>query len=481
MKKILCLVGLVALLLFSIYAQAADDPSATKIKAAVTAFNAVPREKNVLEAKNLKQAALDYSQEQSRAIIAKISPANVSFAEAIALSQRVFMGTGKPDDFSEESQIAVLNALRTKAQKADYAALGVLINDYLKQPRTFLEGLSNIDNKQGRTLATNMYFSLFDGDPPLAKDQSGFIRRKILENMANKPYSTVKDVQAVINQVSQTVLGAEDDHNIVREFTKNIVHHALQSKTFKPTIGEKDAFMKLLDVLDKNDALKASVAYIVDNQLTMEDANLALSVFAINPGAGDILPILEAKKALDAAGIQNNADDNLVQILKANPNDKTSFEGLVKSYTEYNEPLRLIVPPQEFVDGVKVAIRKANGRVLKGDVQLVVDKIIDGKGNFNMTASAKSKAFGDALAKAGCHDWTSLMFQGKFLEAAKYAYAEAVKAENDTAYVEWSGKLRTSIVCLDQCYNGRALDIVKWLNGDIATCPVPELKPAEKK
>jgi hypothetical protein len=67
------------------------------------------------------------------------------------------------------------------------------------------------------------------------------------------------------------------------------------------------------------------------------------------------------------------------------------------------------------------------------------------------------------------------MFRGEFLAAAQLAYGQLKAATSDKDYVQAAARLRQAIQCLDRCYNGRSLQTIKWLNGQLDTCPVPEL------
>ena len=85
-----------------------------------------------------------------------------------------------------------------------------------------------------------------------------------------------------------------------------------------------------------------------------------------------------------------------------------------------------------------------------------------------------SKAFAAKLPDG----YYKQMFNGEFVEAAKTAFSKARLCETDADYLMWIDRIRAAIVANDLYYNGRAIDFVKWINGSVATCPVPELTQA---
>jgi len=70
------------------------------------------------------------------------------------------------------------------------------------------------------------------------------------------------------------------------------------------------------------------------------------------------------------------------------------------------------------------------------------------------------------------------LLKGDYPAAALIAFNQAKAAPNDVVYKQWIMYLSGVVRASDQCYNGRAVDVIKWANGDAVTNPIPDLLPA---
>ena len=139
------------------------------------------------------------------------------------------------------------------------------------------------------------------------------------------------------------------------------------------------------------------------------------------------------------------------------------------------EPIRTTCcNAQTFVDDCKRDIRRKQGRATVSDLAPIVQRIVDGKGPWTSQTSDVSKAFAAKLPDG----YYKQMFNGEFVDAAKTAFGKARLSETDADYLLWIDRVRAAIVANDLYYNGRAIEFIKWINGSVATCPVPELMPA---
>ena len=67
------------------------------------------------------------------------------------------------------------------------------------------------------------------------------------------------------------------------------------------------------------------------------------------------------------------------------------------------------------------------------------------------------------------------LLRGEYPAAFREAYARAKAAETDRDYVAWVNAAAGAIRCMEQHYNGKALEFVKFVNGTVATNPVADL------
>ena len=493
----------------------ADPEGNRKLKGVVAHCKDVRRQ--LIEANEL------YSKERLDNLLKKIK--DMSFADTLASEW--------PDaeDYSENARMVILSSLwqRARTDQNCVALFGDFLNKYLSQTGNHLMESRKTKEPDWISLRKNSFDVLVKNPETMALDLylnqmpqprnpldalvprlSLIVRGRLIGKIAQTKFATAKDLEVFYDKIAAT---SPEPHKEVSLRMRVLEKYAL-SDDFNPP--DKDEYFKLLDrsglktfVATKPDMkLLYKTRYIVRNKLSAEEANKAMDVFFhdIDDNYAQWFPkIIAAEKEFRKAGLQTTA--KYAAFLTNHMPDDLGCE--LEVFVEPNEPLALACGPNQFIGGIKRSLREANGR--DSDVQAIVDKVCENKGTFQLKPSIRSKAFGEALVSAGGNDWRTLMFQSKFLEAAQYAYKKCHQANennyilihektvvprdeleklqfkadaeqrqkdrviNNGIYKTWAARLKTSIVCLDQCYNGRALETMKWLNDEIKECPLPEL------
>ena len=87
---------------------------------------------------------------------------------------------------------------------------------------------------------------------------------------------------------------------------------------------------------------------------------------------------------------------------------------------------------------------------------------------------------GDVGTNAPLAGFLQPLLAGDYKAAFRRAYTQAKVAETDAEYILWINAAAGAIRCADQCYNGRALRFIQYVNGTTETNPVAEMEEVEK-
>lgn len=144
-----------------------------------------------------------------------------------------------------------------------------------------------------------------------------------------------------------------------------------------------------------------------------------------------------------------------------------------------NDAVRcMLLSAQSVADAYKLHLRAQTGKTNNAEVAEFVKQLNTGDGKKVLVVTDTAKA----LAAAFEADPTILMgaylsplLRGNYVVAAKLSWAQAKAAKTDDEYKTWVAALSAVVRCNDQCYNKRALDVIKWVNGDLATNPISDL------
>ena len=135
---------------------------------------------------------------------------------------------------------------------------------------------------------------------------------------------------------------------------------------------------------------------------------------------------------------------------------------------------------QAVLTGYRAALAAKEGRVRVEALQAMADQLTRGGGQKVLAVSDGEKALAAKLASApafALQDWYVAMLGGRYAKAARLAFENSKQAEGDLAFGRWVLSVSAAVRCLDQCYNGRALEYVKWVNGDksVTANPIADL------
>lgn len=131
---------------------------------------------------------------------------------------------------------------------------------------------------------------------------------------------------------------------------------------------------------------------------------------------------------------------------------------------------------QAVADNYKRFLRKETGRLNNEAVSAFAKQLSTGDGQKVLVVTQASKDLATAIgAGNSAHkDFWVPFFNGDFKTAAAVALGKA-KDGGDDDYRFWIQMLSGAVRANDQCYNKRAIDVIRWVNGDLAENPVADL------
>jgi hypothetical protein len=130
---------------------------------------------------------------------------------------------------------------------------------------------------------------------------------------------------------------------------------------------------------------------------------------------------------------------------------------------------------QQVLDGYKAMLRTKDGRVNVALLLQLTDQLTKGGGARPLVVSDEAKALAEKLAGAPLAAFIVPLLKGDYAAAVKEGYIRVKASAADAEYVGWVNATAGAIRCMDQHYNGRALDFIKFLNGTAGTNPVAEM------
>jgi len=130
---------------------------------------------------------------------------------------------------------------------------------------------------------------------------------------------------------------------------------------------------------------------------------------------------------------------------------------------------------QQVLDGRKLELRKVEGKLNSQALLALADQLTKGGTARPLTISDDARSLAETLAGAPLAAFLVPLLKGEYPAAFREAYARAKAAESDRDYVAWVNAAAGAIRCMEQHYNGKALEFVKFVNGTVATNPVADL------
>jgi hypothetical protein len=135
---------------------------------------------------------------------------------------------------------------------------------------------------------------------------------------------------------------------------------------------------------------------------------------------------------------------------------------------------------QNASDGYKAYLRRNTGQLNTDAASAVINQLTSGNGTKVFAVSDQSKQIASAITVANTDHlpipiFFAQMFNGDYSAACQTAFDNAKLAPSDASYADWIKALSGAVRVNDQCYNGRALDVIKFANGAINANPVSDL------
>jgi hypothetical protein len=130
---------------------------------------------------------------------------------------------------------------------------------------------------------------------------------------------------------------------------------------------------------------------------------------------------------------------------------------------------------QKMLDGYKIEVRRSTGRNVPAMMVTLANQLTKGGDDRPLRVSDEAKALADKLDSAPLAAYLQPLLRGDYKSAFKFAYTQAKSADTDPDYIVWINAAAGVIRCADQCYNGRALGFIRYVNGDDNTNPATEL------
>jgi len=130
---------------------------------------------------------------------------------------------------------------------------------------------------------------------------------------------------------------------------------------------------------------------------------------------------------------------------------------------------------QQVLDGRKLELRKVAGKLNSQMLLALADQLTKGGTARPLAISDDARSLAETLAGAPLAAFLIPLLKGEYSAAFREAYTRAKAAESDRDYVAWVNAAAGAIRCMEQHYNGKALEFVKFVNGTVATNPVADM------
>ena len=135
---------------------------------------------------------------------------------------------------------------------------------------------------------------------------------------------------------------------------------------------------------------------------------------------------------------------------------------------------------QQVLDARKFELRRSTGRLAPDVLVTLANQLTKGGDARPLRVSDEAKALADTLDSTPLAGYFQPLLRGDHKAAFRYAYAKAKAAEIDGEYVWWINAAAGVIRCADQCYNGRALTFIQYINGTSDTNPAADMGEVSK-
>ena len=134
---------------------------------------------------------------------------------------------------------------------------------------------------------------------------------------------------------------------------------------------------------------------------------------------------------------------------------------------------------QQVLDARKFELRRSTGRLAPDVLVALANQLTKGGDDRPLRVSAEAKALANELDDTPLAGYLQPLLRGDYKVAFRYAYTQAKASEADGEYILWINAATGVIRCADQCYNGRALAFIQYINGTTDTNPVADIEEAK--
>lgn len=152
--------------------------------------------------------------------------------------------------------------------------------------------------------------------------------------------------------------------------------------------------------------------------------------------------------------------------------------GQIGRFLPKNDALQVFVlSAQNVAARYKIHRREVTGLTNGAELEAFVKTLTEGGPDKPLVKTNEGTALFNAIADNDAQHkafWQA-MADHNFKSAAMYAFNQARNSTSDDEYTRWIKVVSQVIRVADQSYNARALDFVKWVNGEIAENPVADL------
>ena len=224
----------------------------------------------------------------------------------------------------------------------------------------------------------------------------------------------------------------------------------------------------------------SAAAMAVDMSSTLAErksaAAIALAVDVIddNPKADNGGIFIQRMKIYKAIGETDNMKAEGIKYLRVGR--KTSdIRGIVIQYLPCEDvALCAFATAQHIVNFTKHDQRKKTGLLHTKGLIALANQLADGGDARPLQVTDKAKALAAQIG-ADKNPYLFNLLNGNHAEAFRLAWANAKSSKSDGQYIRWIEAAAGAIRCLEQHYNGRAIEFVKFVNGEIKDNPVTDL------
>lgn len=130
---------------------------------------------------------------------------------------------------------------------------------------------------------------------------------------------------------------------------------------------------------------------------------------------------------------------------------------------------------QAVLNAFKLWLRQQHGQTEANTLNAAAEQLMNGGQERPFIVSPAALAAAAQLQQATLKNLLVPLLVGDYPTAASFAFATAKAQTADAEYIKWIAATTTCIRIADQCWNGRAIQFVQWIRGELGANPVQDL------